>query len=339
MKNKNSKQINLNMNKIAFIVPYFGKFKNYFHLWLNSCQYNHEIDWLLFTDNTEINDIPKNVHVHHMTFEECKNIFQSHFDFEISMETPYKLCDFRPAYGLVFKNYIEQYDFWGHCDTDLIWGDIGKFLTNLVLNDHDHIYRYGHCHIYKNTDTINNLFKKNYSGWPTCREIFSSPQFYAFDELGFIQILEQENMKGYYKVDFFDASIARYHLLPAGSCSDNYKEFTNNILLYEEGKLYLISSSKREPVCREMLYAHFIKRNFKLENSNIDKFLIVPNKIIDNKYSTIDNTLIKNFSNYKPFHFKEAYWKIYNIIRFNRRKSNSFDYKSIGIDRCDYMSI
>lgn len=33
------------MQKIIIILPYFGKFSNYFNLFLKSCEKNHTIDW------------------------------------------------------------------------------------------------------------------------------------------------------------------------------------------------------------------------------------------------------------------------------------------------------
>ena len=47
------------MKSIAFVIPYFGKFPNYFSLWLQSCRNNPTIDWLLFTDSNEKYDYPK----------------------------------------------------------------------------------------------------------------------------------------------------------------------------------------------------------------------------------------------------------------------------------------
>ncbi|WP_333562533.1 DUF6625 family protein, partial [Lactobacillus amylovorus] len=39
------------MKKGAFIIPYFGHFNNYFQLFLNSCKYNSNYDWIIFTDD------------------------------------------------------------------------------------------------------------------------------------------------------------------------------------------------------------------------------------------------------------------------------------------------
>lgn len=39
----------------------------------------------------------------------------------------------------MFQEYIKDYDFWGHCDADLIFGDIRKFVTDDILNKYDRL--------------------------------------------------------------------------------------------------------------------------------------------------------------------------------------------------------
>lgn len=38
------------MNSICVIGVYFGSLKNYFSLYLKSCEFNQRIDFLIFTD-------------------------------------------------------------------------------------------------------------------------------------------------------------------------------------------------------------------------------------------------------------------------------------------------
>lgn len=49
------------MKKIGIVVPYYGKFPNYFALFLRSCENNPTIDWIVFTDIMEVVEYPKNV--------------------------------------------------------------------------------------------------------------------------------------------------------------------------------------------------------------------------------------------------------------------------------------
>ena len=76
-----------------FIIPYFGKFKNYFEFFLKSFSYNPQFDLLLITDNTDPYVYPKNVKKIEISFHEFQNLVQEKFDFNISLENLYKLCD------------------------------------------------------------------------------------------------------------------------------------------------------------------------------------------------------------------------------------------------------
>lgn len=39
------------MNKICLITPYFGKFNNYFELFLNSYRCNPTVNWLILSED------------------------------------------------------------------------------------------------------------------------------------------------------------------------------------------------------------------------------------------------------------------------------------------------
>ncbi len=72
-----------------------------------------------------------------MTFADFCSRVQAHFSFPVSIPRPYKLVDFRPAFGELFSEYLLQYDFWGHCDLDVIFGDIRAFVTNDITLNYD----------------------------------------------------------------------------------------------------------------------------------------------------------------------------------------------------------
>ena len=66
--------------RIVLIVPYFGKFPNYFQLVLNSCRLNEDlIDWYFYTDDHTEYSYPSNCFVHYCTFEEMKERIQKKF--------------------------------------------------------------------------------------------------------------------------------------------------------------------------------------------------------------------------------------------------------------------
>ena len=89
------------MTKIAVILCYFGKLPENFPLFAESCRRNATIDFLLFTDDTPTH-LPENMHLHPTTFAALQRRVAGCFDFAITLHTPYKLCDYKPAYGEIF---------------------------------------------------------------------------------------------------------------------------------------------------------------------------------------------------------------------------------------------
>lgn len=170
------------MKKCVLILPYFGKFNNYFQLFLNSCAYNKNYHWLIITDSLQSFMYPVNCTVVRMSFNECKEHIQDKFDFEIRLEKPYKLCDYKPAYGYIFEEYIYDYDYWGHCDNDIIFGDMSKFLNHLLEQDFDKLFAAGHLTLYKNTPENNRCFMNNLNGEKSYKTVYQSDEIFAFDE-------------------------------------------------------------------------------------------------------------------------------------------------------------
>ena len=93
--------------------------------WEATAVTNDTIDFYIFTDIPEIKD-NKNIRVITCTFEECRQMIQKVMNFKISLESPYKLCDYKPTYGLVFHNWLKDYDFWGYCDLDVVFWEFER---------------------------------------------------------------------------------------------------------------------------------------------------------------------------------------------------------------------
>lgn len=178
------------MKSIVIIIPYFssaekGKFPNFFSLWMSSARMNLTVDFLLITNISEAEQIDEpNVKVVKMQFAELNHRVQRLFHFKISLDTPYKLCDFKPAYGEIFEELISDYEYWGFGDLDLVYGNIRKFVTDDVLENYDRINERGHLSIFPNTFESNRMYRtldcKGNQNW---KNVFSIPQSCAFDEI------------------------------------------------------------------------------------------------------------------------------------------------------------
>ena len=105
----------------------------------------------------------------------------------IEATSAYKLCDFRPAFGVIFEDYLEKYDFWGHADLDLVFGNIRGFITDEVLSRYDIIstrkrYLAGHLTLFRNEVNINRLYREA----SDYKHVFESKKYYNFDECNYL---------------------------------------------------------------------------------------------------------------------------------------------------------
>lgn len=159
----------------------------YFDYFLHSCRYNPTIDFFIVTDDTAYSkSVPQNVNIIHATLNEINAKATQMLGFTSNITRGYKLCDFKPTYGILFSNILKGYDYWGHGDIDVIFGDIRSFITTELLTTYDlisvrHDFLTGQFLLFRNTEKINNLFtlSKDY------KKILSDEKHYCFDETNF----------------------------------------------------------------------------------------------------------------------------------------------------------
>ncbi|GAB6120105.1 DUF6625 family protein [Dysgonomonas termitidis] len=174
-------------NSIAFLILYIGDYPWYFSYFLHSCKYNPNIDFYIYTDNPIIeSSTPENVKLIPYSLNEFNKDAAKALGFPVNIEHGYKLCDFKPAYGYIFADLVKNYDFWGHCDIDIIFGNIRNFVTDAVLSKYDvisarHDYLTGSFALYRNGLFNNALFKqsKDYI------KVFTSSENFCFDETNY----------------------------------------------------------------------------------------------------------------------------------------------------------
>lgn len=123
-------------NKIAVIVPYFGKFPKWMNLFVEGCKNNGFIDFLIFS-NDEIKQHADNIICHKTTFEDYCKLVAKELNIKFAPQSPYKLCGVRPFYGYIHREELSSYDFWGFCDLDLAFGDLSKCFSFEKLQQYD----------------------------------------------------------------------------------------------------------------------------------------------------------------------------------------------------------
>lgn len=279
------------MNKVVFICPYFGKLPiNQINLFLKCCSYNEKFNFLIITDDKTKFHYPKNVKFVYYSFEELKKMMQLKFDFKLNIQTPYKLCDFKPAYGYIFCDFIKEYEYWGYCDmSDMIFGDLSKFIDFNLINKYDKINYLGHLTLYKNTSKVNKRIFERCNDKYELKNIFGNQENMAFDENMEYGINRIYSEKGYssLRIDNMYSDIApKYFVFREAKCDVNYNfYYPKNRFIYRwnKGKLYKVGLKNNMINEEEIGYCHYQKRKMNFENFdfNIDEFLIVPNSFIN----------------------------------------------------------
>lgn len=321
------------MKELVFIIPYFGKFNNYFQFFLESCKKNKNVDWIIFTDDKTKYNYPPNVKVIYMSFSEIKEVIQSKIPFKISLERPYKLCDLRPFYGEIFRKYVEQYYYWGYCDTDIIWGNIEKMIFKILKEQkYDKLFFLGHCSIFRNNKSNNKFLKKILYKEQRVKDVLQNKDNCSFDEEfkksintfyideGKLILLKELEANIYMKATFF--KLVLYDFLSKRYKVEKRKKF---LMVYDNGNLkrYYMEEGKLKQ--EEFLYIHMQSRKMKFEkynNINLEYYKIIPNSFENIEYSEITK---KNFQYIVKerlnFHYFELRGKnLYNKILKKWRK-------------------
>lgn len=298
-------------NKIAMLIPYFGKWPQWMNFYLYTCSQNPIIDILFFSDipfEPEWN-IPGNVKYFHTTFPDyCKRISET-LNYSFTPSNPYKLCDIKPFYGYIHQKELTGYDFWGFGDIDLIYGDLSNFLNDTILDGNDYIS----CHadrvsgpffLARNTpDIIQKAFK--IKKW---KELLNKEKYSGVDERWYFEILSplfnkihklrrlllkipfkshRKTLKFYNNIIHFMQGIYRFkhkkmHFREMYSNPVNPRGFSFSYL-YSNGKITDIDVNK------EIMYLHFLSYKKHLWPENNANLTINTNEL-PNKNVLIDTS-------------------------------------------------
>src|SRR4051794_34241048 len=223
---------------------------------------NPDVHWLLITDRP-VPDAPPNVTVRLCEFAALVARIQRHFDFPVSLERPYKLCDFRPSFGEVFADELTGYDFWGHCDLDVVFGRIRDHLPPEAF-EADKILIQGNFALYRNTVEASGWFRHEIDGI-SYREVMTTPAARHFDEMAGMHYVLRDLGVRYWQQDvIFDLSFRRYRTRaehPAGRDPRRYA--------WEQGEICEYRLEGADVVRRTALLIHLQKRTMRAPTSDV----------------------------------------------------------------------
>jgi hypothetical protein len=173
------------MYKKAILIPYFGQFPEWHQRFLNQLPNNSKngFEWFIFTDK-----------------ERFYRLVEGALGITPNIITgTQKVQDFRPAFGLIFKELLAGYDFWGHSDLDCVYGNLGNFVTDKLLSGCDIFSNdpgtiCGPFTLYRNCPEVNTLFMRD--DWET---VFTTDRISAFEEQKFSETVNQSTLRKEYR--------------------------------------------------------------------------------------------------------------------------------------------
>ncbi|MDZ4333822.1 MAG: DUF6625 family protein [Pseudomonas sp.] len=254
---------------ICLVMPYFGKWPFWMPFFLQSCRLNPSIDWLFYSDCAPLENCSENVRVVQISFTDyCRHV-SARLGINFQPTQPYKLCDIRPAFGLIHELDLQSYDFWGFGDIDLIYGDLRAYFSAERLQKYDlystHARRVsGHLCLIRNSLRMREAFRR----MPNWQQRFCDPQHHALDEGAFTRLfLRNKNLPAvlqkmlgtlfnpwYRRSEFVEAYSTPYARIDWHDGSRNFPQKW----YWSAGKL-----TNDQDGLREFPYFHFIvwKRN------------------------------------------------------------------------------
>ena len=298
-------------NKACIIITYFGRLDETANIFIQSCKNNPEFTWLIFSD-CEYKNAPRNVKFINTNLEMLKELIQDKLNMKISLEQPYKMCDFRPAYGIIFKDYLKDYDFWGYGDMDVIYGNLSKFITDDIMDKNDKIYICGHLSFLRNNEECNNAYKVETKNSANFRDVFTDSKSWIFDEYrGLNEKLVSKKLNIYSRIDFVDIDLAYKRLRRTDKKTINLvfpkylfkkelpKNYNYQIFVWENGKAYYVYFDKKEAMhMLEVSYIHYRKKISCCKGDfTAGRYLITNEGIIKND-DNISIDLIREYNDY-----------------------------------------
>lgn len=312
------------MKKCCFIIPYYGQLPNYFNVFLKTCEMNKNFDWMIFTDDQNNYNCPDNVKIIYDTIENFKKNAEEKLGFKVSIPNAHKICDFKPAFGFLYESYIKDYYMWGHCDLDIILGNLDKFITDDLIKKYDKLFCLGHMILYKNNEENNRMFMKKYNNKELYKSVFTNKKTLIFDETyngknNINSIFELYRKKIYtedlaFNVKIFPTKFTRSKFIYQKYDYEN-ENIKNAIYVWDKGNLYRIIKNGKEILREDFMYMHFQQRKMSINNKVLkDSFF----QIVPNRFETLktNDITINNFNKCKKYSFtlhyltKHIEWKL-----------------------------
>jgi uncharacterized protein DUF6625 len=175
--------------ELIILILYFGEWPEWINFFIESCKWNPEVRWLLYTDCGVAENKAENVEYVHLGFDDYKALARERLGVKFDPPNPYKLCDLRPCLGQIHQREIAGHRFFGYGDIDVIYGNLRRFYTDDLLESCDVISTHperlsGHFLVLRNTEAIRCAYQRI----PDYRDLLERPGNSEMDEGSFTTI-------------------------------------------------------------------------------------------------------------------------------------------------------
>jgi hypothetical protein len=126
----------MQMQRICIVSFYIGDLPQYMSFFIDSARRNSTVDFLIFNDTIRSDRQEGNIRFIKIKLSDFNILAKHKLELPVHVTSGWKLNEFKPAFGLIFEDYLKDYDFWAWSDIDVIWGDLRQFLTEDLLKGH-----------------------------------------------------------------------------------------------------------------------------------------------------------------------------------------------------------
>jgi hypothetical protein len=164
-----------------------GKLPEYFEFHHSTCV-NLEIDFIFFVDH----EVDPKFYAPNFKFirtdrAEIEHRLSQRTGEKMFIDDSYKMCDVRPAYGDIFSDYLQLYEFFGYYDIDTLFGDIVTWMEPyftdfdvISFGEDSHVYNRvsGPLTIMRNNERTRTIYKTD----PRFYECMKTTSYGEYDE-------------------------------------------------------------------------------------------------------------------------------------------------------------
>lgn len=177
--------------RVLILGYWYGSLPKWWSHFVARCQLNSDWgDWLLF-GNSVTPGVMGNITTIQMSSIELGRLVLERLGARLDLakfKDRRKVCDLRPCYAQVFRQFLSGYSHWGYCDLDAVWGRLFYTLSDEILESHDVVSPglpyspAGVLSVYKNIDRCVDLFCE-LGTWRQMLEGVGGNRYWGMDEV------------------------------------------------------------------------------------------------------------------------------------------------------------